>query len=409
VTAPTVKGRLPRRVLFVIAYPQRMAGANRSLFHLVTHLPPEVEPVVALTGEGQVADAFRAAGVRCVILPAQGAIGSYGKALIHASVARKAWIAAREVVPFARRMARVIRELEVDLVHTNEPRAALLAAAATRLARRPLVAHLRGEFVGGRLFRTLYELAARRIVCVSQGARATLGLRGRRKATVVYNGIGALPAGVRPVPWLQALRDEGRVVVTCFATVVPFKGFHHLLRAVALLNERGAGARAAFVCVGEEMPGYEWYHAALRELQDELGVGNVTWAGWQEDPFPFYAASDLTVLPSVSEETLEMAGRSYPVRGNEGFPRTHLEAMQFALPVVGTRIAGVPEQVEDGATGILVPPGDPAALADALETLLNDAGLRRRMGARGRERVRELFSTEAYVAGVLDVYRETLG
>jgi glycosyltransferase involved in cell wall biosynthesis len=83
--------------------------------------------------------------------------------------------------------------------------------------------------------------------------------------------------------------------------------------------------------------------------------------------------------------------------------------MSFSLPVVGTRIAGVPEQVADGVTGLLVEPGDEQGLADALETLLKSPALRREMGQKGRERVERLFSTDAYVAGVTEVYRDLLG
>jgi glycosyltransferase involved in cell wall biosynthesis len=79
--------------------------------------------------------------------------------------------------------------------------------------------------------------------------------------------------------------------------------------------------------------------------------------------------------------------------------------MHFGLPIVGTAIAGVPEQVADGESGFVVPPGDPAALADRLERLVTSPDLRRAFGEAGRARVARLFSTEAYVEGVLQVYR----
>lgn len=103
-----------------------------------------------------------------------------------------------------------------------------------------------------------------------------------------------------------------------------------------------------------------------------------------------------------------MDGERIEVRVSEGFPRTHLEAMRFGVPVVGTRIAGVPEQVEHGVTGLLVEPGDPAALADALERVLACPEQARSMGRAGIERVDRLFSTRAYVDGVLRVYSEIL-
>jgi glycosyltransferase involved in cell wall biosynthesis len=82
--------------------------------------------------------------------------------------------------------------------------------------------------------------------------------------------------------------------------------------------------------------------------------------------------------------------------------------MSFGLPIVSTDIAGVREQVENGVTGLVVPPSDKLALAEALEKLLSDAKLRASMGMAGRERVQRLFSTEAHVTGVVNVYQSLL-
>ena len=141
-------------------------------------------------------------------------------------------------------------------------------------------------------------------------------------------------------------------------------------------------------------------------MVSDLGIHNVTFAGWQEDPFPFYQSLSVSVLPSVSEETLEYGGVTHTVRGNEGLPRTHLEAMMFGLPIIGTRIAGVPEQISDGINGLLVPPSDPDALATALRTLILDPQASAHMGREGRRYAIDRFSVAAYVAGVLDVYAE---
>ncbi|HEX5727146.1 MAG TPA: glycosyltransferase family 4 protein [Longimicrobiaceae bacterium] len=398
----------PLRVLFVIAYPHRNAGANRSLFELVTHLPPSVRPLVLVTEEGAVSRLYRAAGVEVAVLPVGGALGTFGGRLARTSAWERARTALGHLLPFTLRLRRLIRRAGVELVHVNDARAALLAAPAARLARRPVVAHLRGEFPFGRAGRLLFARAADRIVAVSEGARRSLGPAGMRKSVVVYNGIGS-PRPGPPIPFLRALRERGVVVAGCFASVVPFKGQHHLIEALARLNARGWRDRLAVVCVGDFPAGHEAYHAHLQRLCAEHGIDNLTFAGWQDDPFAFYPQVDLTVLPSVTCERLALDGRELEVRGSEGFPRTHLEAMSFGLPVVGTRIAGVPEQVADGETGLLAPPGDPAALADALERLLESPELRARLGAAGKARVARLFSTEAYVAGVMEVFTALAG
>ena len=104
---------------------------------------------------------------------------------------------------------------------------------------------------------------------------------------------------------------------------------------------------------------------------------------------PLYARTDVVVLPS----------RRDPL------PRVVMEAMVRGIPVVATRVDGIPEMVADGETGFLVAAEDAAGFADAVERLLADPELRARMGAAGRERARELFSPEAYVAAALDLYR----
>lgn len=395
----------PVRVLFFIAYPERMAGANRSLFELVTNLPPSVRPMVVVTEEGTVARLYREKGVDVRILPVHGELGSYGRKLFRTSLAQRAAMAVRELLPFTRRLRRLIRDERISLVHVNDPRAAVMAVPAARLARRPVVAHLRGEWPFSKKARFLFEKAADRIIPVSQGAWRSLSPNGRRKAVVVYNGIGT-PNPSSDRPFLGALRDRGVCVVGCFASVVPFKGQHHLVEAIGLLNARGWRERTAFICVGDLPQGYEWYRERLAERCRELGIDNLTFAGWQDDPFAFYPRVDLTVLPSVTYERMDVDGKEIEVRGHEGFPRTHLEAMRFGRPIVGTSISGVPEQVADGETGILVPPGDPAALADALERLIASPELRERMGRAGRERVQRLFSTEAYVQGAMEVFRQ---
>lgn len=399
----------PLRVLYVIGYPQRMAGAPRSLLELVRHLPPHVEPHVLVMGEGQVADAFRDAGIPVTVIGAEGALGSYGRALYRTSLLRRAGIVASELLPITRRVGRLLREQRIGLVHVNEARAALVAAPAARLAGLPVVAHLRGEMPLGRVGRFLFEASAHRIVTVSDGVRDTLSAGGRRKAVTVYNGTRVPATGQAPPAWVAGMREAGRLVVCCFASVVPFKGHHHLLRAVAELNRRGWRDRALFLAVGDFPEGAREYQEWLWALAGELGVDNVTFAGWQEDPFPFYQVADVTVLPSVSHEELALPGRTLSVRGHEGFPRTHLEAMALGIPVVGTRIAGVPEQVAHEETGLLVPPSDPAALAGALERLLASEELRRRLGSAARARALERFSTAAYVAGVCREYDRVVG
>lgn len=392
------------RVLYFIAYPQRMAGANRSLFELVTHLPSRVQPLVVLVDDGPVADEYRRANVPVRVLRPGPSLRSYGKAGLSWSLPQRAWIALSELLPYTWQLFEVIQDMDVDVVHVNDPRGALIAGPATRLAGRSLVAHLRGAKPFGGMYWQLFERLPHRIITVCNAIQGDLSPSARARAVTVYNGISDVSHRGATLSWLETLRQNGTLVVSCFASVTPFKGLHHLIEAAKILNARGWRDRVVFLCIGDVPPSDTEYFQHLLSLSQAYRLENFTFAGWQSDPFSFYRSTDISVLPSTEYDCVEIAGRTVEVRGNEGLPRTHLEAMCFGLPVVGTDNAGVKEVVEDGVTGFVVAPRNPVALADAIERLLANPSLRVQMGRAGRARVMERFSMDAYVAGVMRVY-----
>ena len=393
----------PIRVAHVIGYPQRMAGANRSLLNLVRSYPPEVVPRVAVTAEGPVADAFRAAGVSVTVLPTPTRLGKFGGGALHWSLGRKASVFVREYAPFTWNLREWLAREPTDLVHTNDPRAALWAGVAARLVRRPLVAHMRGAKSFDGLPWRAFESLPSHIVAVSEGILEDLSPRGRRKARAIYNAVTEPPEGP-PLPWLDHLRQRGVVVVAAFATLVPCKGCHHLLDAIAILNQRGLGDALCFVWVGGPTSETQWYATWIQERQRELALANFTLAGWQADPFRFHRSTDIVAFPSIRRESLPVAGRQVDVRGHEGLPRALLEALAHGRPAVASSVPGVPEIVVNDETGILVPPGDPAAMADALASLVSDPDRRQRMGTGGPHSCPGVF----FALGVLPSHDRTL-
>ena len=397
----------PLRILYLIADHTRMAGANRSVLELIRNLPTRVHPYVVVTAPGKVADAFGSLGIPCEVIEPGPAMNTFGGWLVQTSLATRLIVAIRELIPFAFRLRRFIRRHGIQLVHVNDARGALLAVAAARLTGVPVVGHLHGELLFSGLGRWIMEHVPARIVAVSNGARRTLSPGAQRKAVTVYNGMTAAPFPTTAIPFLESLRARGVKVVCCFASLVPFKGAHHLIDALAVLNARGWRERFAVLWIGDFIPVHQEYYAWLARTLSEHGIDNFTFTGWHDSPFSFYRYAHATVLPSVSEEILEFDGRSHRVVGGEGFPITNLEAMSFAVPIVATRISGVPEQVEHGTTGLLVDPGDATALADALEQLLSDPSSAAIMGKAGARRVERRFSTREFVEGMVRVYEDT--
>jgi len=380
-----------------------MAGANRSLFELVKNLPDTVCPFVCSSGDGEVVKAYKRIGIDVQVIPPKGSLNEYGKAMLKWSVTKRLWVALRELLPYTLRMAKIIKERRIDIAHVNDLRGALLVGLAARLLGCPVVGHLRSEITFGGLASWWFEQVSSSIITVCSSIQSSMSPLGRSKAVTVYNGISDIPLQGDQIDWLAQLRRRGIVVVTCFASVVPFKGHLYLIDAIARLNQRGWHDHVVFVCVGDLVAEYREYHRLLFRRLNELKIDNLFFTGWQSDPFPFYRTTDISVLPSVNRGQIHIEGKTIEVKGGEGFPRTHLEAMWFGIPIVSTDNAGVREQIEDGVNGFVVPPADADALANALERLLSDPILRKQMGEAGQKRVKE-FSTEAYIKGVLQVY-----
>jgi len=166
--------------------------------------------------------------------------------------------------------------------------------------------------------------------------------------------------------WRAPRRAGGGPVVLCVARMYPRKRIPDLLRAAAILMTRVPGAQVRIVGRGPEWPAVARLHAELGLGDAVVLLGDLTRERLAEE----YVNATAFCLPSVQE----------------GFGIVFLEAMAAELPVVACRIAAVPEVVVDGATGLLVPPRDPEALAEALERVLGDPALARRLGHEGRRR-----------------------
>lgn len=210
---------------------------------------------------------------------------------------------------------------------------------------------------------------AARVIAVSEAMARDLVALGipREKVTVVLTAIDPLPPPALPRAELRARLGlpADRPLALFLGRLSPVKGPDVLIDAVRLLRDRQP--EACFVLAGDGQ-----LRAPLEEAVQAQGLqGQVMFAGFvaRENVADYLAASDLLVLPSRSE----------------GLPHAVLEAMAFSLPVVASAVGGVPEAVSDGVTGALVPPEDPRALADALESLLADAERRAAMGAAGRQ------------------------
>ncbi len=288
------------------------------------------------------------------------------------------------------------RRRRYDVIHVHWPLPlALLGWAAQWAHPAPLVSTFYGvelRWVKGslRLLKRFVAWAARRsdrVVAISTYTAGEL----RDLADVPIEVIPYTTSLPDPVPASRAAVD-GPSAVLFVGRLVERKGVPYLLEAVGLLKDRSV--RLVIVGDGPE-------RLKLEDAARRLGIadrvvfrGRIPAAELQAA----YARARVFVLPSV-----------FDARGDtEGLGVVALEAMNHGTPVVASRIGGIPDVVEDGVTGLLVPPGDAAALAAALRRVLDEPDLARQLGEAGRRRVHERFSQEAITARWVAVYRSFL-
>lgn len=361
-----------RRVLLAVTE-LRAGGAERVLSLLAAGLNARgVEPlVVCLENEGSLAPALKDEGV------AVRALGS-----------GRGWDLAA-----LRALRRLVRKAEPDVLHAHDRWALLYLAFATRLMRRPpLVFSAHGLLYGERArARWRYRLAARDLAAatavsdeVADRHRAYFGWN--LDAHIVPNGVP------EPVPSEGARRrlrstlgvPADTTVFLAVGNARPEKGFEDLLDAAAHLREASAGRFVVLVC--GRLPDSK-YVRGLRRLQETRNLAaQVRFLGYRRDAWDLYAAADAFVLSSRSE----------------GLPMVVLEAMMAGLPVVATRVGGVPDAVGD--CGLLVPPERPGDLADAMGRLLADPAWASGLGEKAAARARREFSLDRMVSRYMDVY-----
>ena len=234
--------------------------------------------------------------------------------------------------------------------------------------------------------------AAFRVVTVCGPFAEKLEQRGidRRKITILHNFVKPfVPAPSEEVERLRSrvgLQDKAMILVV--GRLSSEKGHAILLEATERLERMKNVPDFRVVVVGD---GPE--EGALLRLIDRLGIRQqVVMAGFQTDVRPYYSLATLLALPSYSE----------------GSPNVVLEAMAAGLPIAATAAGGVPEILENGVTGLMVPPGDPQAMADALLQILRDADLAKRLGAAARSGAEAHYTPQAYRRSLTKFYMATL-
>ena len=293
------------------------------------------------------------------------------------------------------RIAKLVREQKFSLIHTHTPRTALLGRVAATLAGVPMVHHLHSPTANDSTRRVRNAInawierrsmaRAARIVAVSHTLldyAQRQGFDGQVVQTV-HNGVPARALRHRSTP-------QDAWTIGTVALFRPRKGLEVLIEALARLRDERRPVR--LLAVGPfETPEYQ---TQILERVERLKLESlVEWTGFTKDVASQLDRMDAFVLPSLF---------------GEGLPMVLLEAMAAGVPVIGTRVEGVPEAIRDGVDGLIAAPGDPDDLARALRELVSGRADWQQLRVSANDRQRQHFSDVSMAEQIAEIYREVL-
>jgi glycosyltransferase involved in cell wall biosynthesis len=292
------------------------------------------------------------------------------------------------LISFFRFLA-IIRSVRPDVLAFNTPRAILLGTLASQIVStgvRVVFRRVNFPLHNNPFTRFKYTWGIDCIVAISESIRLQLQACGIpvSKIRTIYEGID-LSLYPRRAPE-GTLPTSGPVVVGTVAHLSPEKGLKYLVEAASLIPNIEKRIRFVIVGNGKCLP-------ELREQVERQKLGNVFhFAGFHSNTSQIMKSFDIFALPSLSE----------------GLSSAILEAMANSLPVIATHVGGIPELVRNGENGLLVAPGDPVALAHAIQRLVDNREESRRMGERGRDRMEEQFTLERKISETEQLCRHLL-
>lgn len=376
---------MPHKILYVTSSPGAIFGGGKKVFFsLIQGLDKEIfQPVVCCSKEGLYSDLLANAGI--LVRP------------LNMDNRYNLWNVFR--------LARIMKEESVTIVHSQGGgRSNFFALLAAKLAKVPIkivtVATLVERWEDTSFSRRsvykavdrMIEKFADKFICVSEELRQAL-MRGHgmtsQQVVTVHNGIN--------ISSHQCNRDreeilselnlpKDKIIISLLGRLVWMKGIDFFLEAAHELCKSHQDVH--FLIVGDGPLRNE-----LEQQMQQLGLSEVcTFTGFQKDIPAILKIIDILAIPSHSE----------------GLPMVILEAMACKVPVVGTTIGGIPEMIEDGTTGFLIPPSNSAALAEKLSPLIKDETLRKDMGEAAKQRVEDFFSESKMIRETEQVYLDLM-
>ncbi len=404
------------KVLF-INHSVRDGGPGRSLFYILKYLDrSKIEPFILIPKDDYFSDDLKAEGMYQNVIVDE----RFPENIQRPRVENKAFDNLKNKFNFVAQLVKIIsifinvvdlislikdsheifRKNEIDVIYCNGTIAKIAGAFMGRKNKTDVIWHVRNIQQTWFLSFVIKSLSrfkcVKKIICVSNATAAQFD-EVRDKVHVVYNGLDPSDFSKRGVK--ELLRAEfdiasDTVVVGSTGRVVKRKGYIDFINtAKKVLDEGNYKEKVKFVIVGDTPYFFPVNHLKeLKEHADAIGVSeNFVFTGYKKDVKPYLKGFDIFVIPS-----------NYP----DPFPRSLIEAKSFSLPVVGFRIGGIAEAIEDGKTGYLCEKDGFNEMKDHIKTLINDEKLRKRMGKNARSRVLKLYAAEDRSKDIQDIILE---
>lgn len=291
-------------------------------------------------------------------------------------------------------LSRLLRKEHVTILHAHGYFGSTFGRFAAIIARVPvIISHVHSTYSGYSKRNIFIERLLSRfsdaIICISKAVRDfVIKVEGvsEKKVHVIYNGINSPTVSKKASRHALGLSDDDIVIITV-ASLTPHKGHRVLIDAIKIIATKFRIIR--LLIVGEGPLGN-----SLRLYTDKLNLSsNIIFTGQRTDIYELLSQSDIFVLPSVEREGLGIA---------------LIEAMASGLPVIGSRVGGIPEVIEENTNGLLFRPGDAGELAGAIERLVSNRRLREQMGDNGRMVFEQRFRAAGMIEQIDLLYSELL-
>lgn len=381
----------PSRILF-LDHTAALGGAEIALLRLIGAVnKSQFCPVVLLFEDGPLAEKLHAQKIETHILELDPRVAKTERHSVGVgSAAKVGQIAA--TVKFVGRLRAAIRKLNVRIIHTNSLKADILGSLACFGMRKKLIWHVHDRISAdympasaAKLVRTLARHCPHYVIANSVATAETLRLGAQPPHLVIYPGVDA-------DMFTPQVPVKGDPVVGLVGRISPTKGQDIFVRAAEVVLRQFP--RARFRIVGAALFAEKEFEQKFREHVAGLPCADhIEFTGFRAD-----------VAAQIAKMTLLVHASPVP----EPFGQVVVEAMAAGKPVIATRAGGVPEIVSDPETGLLIPPGDADAMAQAIIGILQNLPAAQQMGLRGQQRARDLFTIEHTAAGVEKIWRQLL-